>query len=89
MSKGLFEPDDRVSLRVVRAERVLPGDIYWGTEMSKGQPRKGFVIEAEGVPVPLGAVPVVPRRAASMVRVGSYHLDADALVLVQDLGGGK
>lgn len=78
----LFEPGDGVALRVVRAERVLPDDIYWGVELAPGKPRKGFILESEGVPVPKGAEPYLPGK----VQIGSFvNIDSDALVLIQDL----
>lgn len=79
---GLFEPDDTVRLRVVRAYRVLPDDIYWGVEMADMLPRKGFLLESEGVLVPFGATPV--EGAPGKVRIASFLIDADALVLIQD-----
>jgi hypothetical protein len=74
---ALFEPGDGVSLKVVRAERVLPDDIYWGIE----RPGEGFALMAEGRPVPMGAVP----EADGQVRIGSFSVAPQRLVLVQNL----
>jgi hypothetical protein len=80
MSRRLFEPDDLVSLRVVRAERVLPDDIYWGVERPGDE---GFALLREGVPVPLGAIPDPDARR--LVRIGEISVDPLRLVLIQDL----
>lgn len=77
----LFEPGDRVSLMVVRAERVQPGDVYWGIAWAPGKPQKGFVLESEGVPVPEGAVPFL--RGTTKVKIANYTVDPDSLVLVE------
>ena len=75
----LLEPGDRVALTVVRAERVLPGDVYWGVEAQRGCPRKGFILESEGVPVPRGAEFGMDGR----VRLASFDvMEPDALVLI-------
>lgn len=79
---ALLEPGDGVRVKLVRAERVLPDDIYWGTQHWPGSsPQKGFILEAEGVPVPQGAVPV----GHDKVRIGPFLINVGELVLIQDL----
>jgi hypothetical protein len=77
----LFEPGDKVSLVLVRAERVLPGDIYWGRSRPGGE----LSIWAQGTPVPLGAVPDEDGR----VHLAGISVDGNALVLIEDTRPGK
>jgi hypothetical protein len=81
--KQLLEPGDTVTLEVVRACRVMPGDVYWGVEVAPGKPRKGFVLESEGVPVPAGAMPHPNPDFPDLVVVASSTMEPDVLVLIQ------
>lgn len=77
----LLEPGDRVELMVVRAARVLPNDVYWGTQSYPGSsPQKGFVLESEGRPIPKGAV---PSTLDDKVQIGPYWINGGDLVLIQ------
>ena len=79
----LHEPGDALpALIVVRANRVLPGDIYWGTR--EANPRKGWHVEAEPVTATAGAVPAGD-GSSEYLQIGPYagFLPED-LVLIQD-----
>lgn len=82
MSKVLFEPGDTVPvLELVRAERVLPGEILWGWQVEDNL-RKGFHLEAEGIVMEKGALPVDGHPG--MVKLASLTaFKADRMVLVQ------
>jgi hypothetical protein len=81
ITMALLEPGDGVRLKLVRAERVLPDDIYWGVQRDPRAARKGFILESEGVPVPQGAAPAEYGK----VQIGPYWVNEGDLVLVQDL----
>jgi hypothetical protein len=76
----LFEPGDRVpALVLVRAARVLPGDVVWGIQYQENL-RKGFLLDTEGTVVEKGAEPV---GNAGGVRLASWVLTPDRMVLVE------
>lgn len=85
----LFDQGDILpALVVTTAERVAPGDIYWGCARDEdGTSRNGYILEREGVPVPDGAIPESWERGGVKhvwVHVGSFRFPNPAsLVLVQ------
>lgn len=82
---GPYEVGDKIpELVVVAAWQVAPGDIYWGTQADN--PRKGWLLEAEPLPVPNGAElmgnPMSSRDA--VYRIGSFGpFKPYRLVLIQ------
>jgi hypothetical protein len=73
----MFPGDQLPPLRVRRADEVRPGQVYWGTSMLNA--RKGWLIEAEGVPID-----TPPQPRGDYVSVASRMLRPDQAVLVED-----